>query len=73
MVFKNLCCEGPLIAVSQDRRVSRQSALWSGSSSFSLSLQHLCIVIHWVTGNCLTKLLSDAATSPFPRILDLFL
>ncbi|KAG5619933.1 hypothetical protein H5410_005151 [Solanum commersonii] len=33
---QKMCCEGSLGAVSQDRRCTRRSALWSASSPFSI-------------------------------------
>ncbi|WMV08196.1 hypothetical protein MTR67_001581, partial [Solanum verrucosum] len=58
---------------SQDRRYTRRSALWSGSSPFSFCLQHLHVLNHWAIWCCLAKLFGDAPTAPFHRQFDLFL
>uniref|UniRef100_M1E193 Uncharacterized protein n=1 Tax=Solanum tuberosum TaxID=4113 RepID=M1E193_SOLTU len=37
----------PFGAVSQDRRYTRRSDIWSASSPFSSCLQHLRVLDHW--------------------------
>uniref|UniRef100_M1DJF0 Uncharacterized protein n=1 Tax=Solanum tuberosum TaxID=4113 RepID=M1DJF0_SOLTU len=66
-------CEGPFGAVSQDRRHTRLSALWFGSSPFSFCLLHSRVLRHWAIECCFAELLGDAPTAPFHRRLDLFL
>ncbi|KAG5631612.1 hypothetical protein H5410_003329, partial [Solanum commersonii] len=73
IVFKNLCYEGSLGAVSRDHRHTRRSVLWSSSSPFCFCHQHLYILNHWAVWCCFADLFGDAPTASFHRQLDLFL
>ncbi|KAG5571600.1 hypothetical protein H5410_061366 [Solanum commersonii] len=55
IMFENLCCGGPFVAISQDHRYARRSTFWSILSPSCFCLQHSRILRHWVIEHTGTK------------------
>ncbi|WMV26480.1 hypothetical protein MTR67_019865 [Solanum verrucosum] len=66
-------CSGSFGVISQNRRSTRQLALWCSSSPSCTSLHPRRALGHWAAWYCFIELLGNVTTAPFFRRLDPFL